>query len=280
VRGKFDTVICNPPYLPNDAADEGAPDPALHGGPKGYEYIVRVLGEVHEKLAPDGQFLFLISSLTKPAVVEKELRRLGFAWEIVAREALFMEELFVYRAVHALGERAERIGEGWRSTVYAIKNGRVAVKRSTPERAHKEGVLLRAANKAGVGPKLLRVRDEDVFMERVHGERLDRWFAREQDVRVVRRAFAQCYALDRAGIRKRELNRPGSNVLVTPQRRVVLLDFERSVFVAPGACAGNVTQFAGWASTVLHVNARAEALAYANNPSLRTYRALLRALGV
>ncbi len=274
LRGKFDTVVCNPPYLPND---EGECDPALHGGLKGYEYIVKVIRDVAQRLSPDGQFLFLISTLTKPKVVEAALLQQGYEWTIVAREKLFMEELIVYRATFILGEPAERIGVGWRSTVYAIDSGRVAVKVSTPTRAHKEGVLLRAANKVGVGPKLIKVKDDRVWMKRIYGERLDEWFAKHKDLRVLSNVLEQCYLLDQAGIRKSELNRPGTNVLVSEQKIVVLLDFERSIFSPK---ASNVAQFASWISARLDINVQAQARAYVKNPSRSNYVVLSMALGL
>jgi release factor glutamine methyltransferase len=270
LRGRFNTVICNPPYLPNDP--EGT-DPALHGGKKGYEYIVRVLKEVSSKLAPGGQFLFLISTLTKPLVVEKALRDNGYEFTIAAREKLFMEELFVYRATLILDRAATLLGEGWRSRVYAV-SPTVAVKVTAPARAHKESVLLRAANKVGVGVRLLRVKGGAVWLRRVHGERFDEYVRRTKDVRVARAALAQCYKLDCAGIRKHELNRPAQNILVTETKRVVFIDFERSIF-APKP--GNVLQLASFLANVFGVDVRAACQAYKANPTKKNYLTIVRA---
>jgi release factor glutamine methyltransferase len=273
IRGRFDTIICNPPYLPND---KEVFDPALHGGVKGYEYTLQVIADAAHKLRPDGQLLLLISTLTKPVVVEAELRRLGYAFTIVAREKLFMEELLVYRATLVLGRPAELLGEGWRSLVYAVSKT-IAVKVMTPERAHKEGVLLRAANKVGVGPKLLKVTGGHVWMRRVYGERFDEFFRRERDMRVAKRVLAQCRALDKAGITKRELQRPAQNILVTRSRSVVFIDFERSVF---SPTPNNVIQFAGFLANVLSLDVQRVAREYKRNSSEQNCRALLRALGL
>jgi release factor glutamine methyltransferase len=277
VRGTFDTIICNPPYLPND--DELF-DPALHGGPKGYEYIVRIIADAAKHIAPNGQFLFLISTLTKPAVVEDALKRNGYVWTIVAREKLFMEELFVYRATLALDRPAVLLGEGWRSAVYGI-DARTAVKITTAVRARKEAQILRAVNKQGIGPTVLRVDDGHLVMRRVTGTPFDETFARSSlalKKKLARALLAQLFKLDTLGIKKHELTRPGANVLVTTSGRVVLLDFERATY---SKRPNNVPQFCAYLEKVLHAEVatvRAACAAYTRAPAAVTYRAVLTSL--
>ena len=68
VHGLFNTIIFNPPYLPQD---KGIEDPALYGGNKGWELSARFLQETSSFLFPDGKILFLFSSLTnKKKIVE------------------------------------------------------------------------------------------------------------------------------------------------------------------------------------------------------------------
>src|SRR5918998_869212 len=38
--GKFDLIVSNPPYLPNDDGDNSSLDPTIHGGPKGIETTI------------------------------------------------------------------------------------------------------------------------------------------------------------------------------------------------------------------------------------------------
>lgn len=90
----FDTIICNPPYLPNEEGDD---HPALYGGPEGWEYIARFLDGAKRHLAPGGMILLLFSSLTNKERVEAELKRNGYAWSEVAIAAHFFEQLHVYR---------------------------------------------------------------------------------------------------------------------------------------------------------------------------------------
>jgi release factor glutamine methyltransferase len=270
---RFDTIACNPPYLPEDFSGDAAAEPALYGGKKGYEYVLRMLEQAKHHLNPDGQILFLISTLTKPAVVEKALREQGYKWELVAEQPLFMEKLFVYRAQLAIGVPAVLVGRGKRSLVY--RSGEFAVKVSTPQRASKEALLLRRANEAGVGPRFERVEGEQLWMEYVEGERFDTHVMRTRDKQAMRELLGQARALDLAGIRKHELHRPQKNVLVN-SRGVVLLDFERSVFADN---PGNVNQLSSWLSQVLGVDVSAVAARYKRGDE-SAYEELLVSLGL
>jgi release factor glutamine methyltransferase len=71
VRGPFDLVLFNPPYLPT-APDERLDDwleYALDGGAGGRETIARFIAGVETVLAPGGRALLLVSSLTGPGEV-------------------------------------------------------------------------------------------------------------------------------------------------------------------------------------------------------------------
>lgn len=269
VRGKFDTIVCNPPYLPDDEET----DLALHGGPKGYEYIVRVLAEAKHYLSPNGQFLFLISTLTKPAVVEKALLENAYVWRIVGREKLFMEELMVYRATLAVGVAAQLAGVGKRSIVYKV--GNKAVKVSTKERAAKEASVLRTVNKKAIGPKVYKVVEDQLWMQYIVGERFDEYVLRTHDAKVVRTLFRQARVLDKLMLNKQEFTRPTKNVLVTKEQKVVLLDFERALYTKRPA---NVAQLGAWAERVLHIQLRDAVRAYSQKPSERSFKVLLELL--
>lgn len=91
---KFDTIICNPPYLPDEEKDY---DPALYGGPQGYEWVVKFLFEAQNYLAPNGQILLLFSSLTNRDRVDLELKMHHYHHEELGQLAEFFERLYVYR---------------------------------------------------------------------------------------------------------------------------------------------------------------------------------------
>lgn len=270
---RFDTIICNPPYLPNDAPDDERADPRLYGGPKGYEYIVALIEQAKHHLTPNGQFLFLISTLTKPLVVEKALRQHGYSWTVVDELPLFMERLLVYRATLVLGEPAELVGRGRRSLVYRVRD--TAVKVSTPQRASKEALLLRKVNAVGIGPRYEKHVGDQLWMEYVEGEPFNDHVQRTRDPVVMRSLLEQARALDELGLRKQELNRPGKNILVTPRGRVVMLDFERSIFQPR---PGNVTQLAAWLALVLRRDCKDVLARYKTEPA--AFNELLESLGV
>jgi len=90
----FDTIISNPPYLPDEEHDH---DVALYGGPGGYEWIIRFLDASLPHLAPGGQMLLLISSLSNKERIDAELKTRHLLFEEIAELAMFFERLFIYR---------------------------------------------------------------------------------------------------------------------------------------------------------------------------------------
>jgi len=93
----FDLIIFNPPYLPVAPREElgGLLDRAWEAGPDGRAVIDRFLSELAWHLTTNGSALFVQSSL---ADVEKTIRApkaSGFQVEVMAREKLWSEELFL-----------------------------------------------------------------------------------------------------------------------------------------------------------------------------------------
>lgn len=94
ITGKFSTIIFNPPYLPNAEPR----DKALDGGPTGLELTERFLRDVKSYLSPNGQILFVQSSITGINRTKQLLLELGYKFEIIASTRIFFEELVVFRA--------------------------------------------------------------------------------------------------------------------------------------------------------------------------------------
>lgn len=92
IRGPFDLVAFNPPYLP--ASDDGADATAWTGGAEGSEVAVRFLQELRSVLARDGRAYLVLSSRNRAG--ESTARR-TFDAEPVARRPGFHEELRVWR---------------------------------------------------------------------------------------------------------------------------------------------------------------------------------------
>ena len=92
VEGKFDWIIFNPPYLPEDSREPEDSKLATTGGKKGDEILKRFLVDAKEYLEEKGKIIVLISSLTGKA---EELFK-DYSWKLLERENLFMENIEVY----------------------------------------------------------------------------------------------------------------------------------------------------------------------------------------
>ena len=95
----FDLVAFNPPYLPTPAEAEWDDwmEHALSGGEDGRRLVDPFLASVPRVLAPGGEALLLISSLTDPDAVRAYAREQGLAVERLASENHPYEELIVLR---------------------------------------------------------------------------------------------------------------------------------------------------------------------------------------
>jgi len=93
VKGKFDTIIFNPPYLPQD---KGIKDVALYGGKEGYELTKRFFEEAGEHIMPNGKILIVFSSHTKKDKVDEAITKNGFKFKEICNQRIFCEDLIVY----------------------------------------------------------------------------------------------------------------------------------------------------------------------------------------
>jgi release factor glutamine methyltransferase len=101
VRGTFDLVLFNPPYLPT-LPEERIDDwfeHALDGGASGRVVIERFAAGVGRILAAEGRILLLISSLTGLESVREVFSSHGFSAGIAAQETVEGEVLYVLRIV-------------------------------------------------------------------------------------------------------------------------------------------------------------------------------------
>ncbi|MFC1686211.1 HemK2/MTQ2 family protein methyltransferase [Nanoarchaeota archaeon] len=93
VKGKFDVIVFNPPYLPKD---KGIDDLALYGGKKGSELIEKFFDKADEHLKQDGFILLLFSSHTNKDKVDKIIRERMYKVKLLNRKHIFFEDLYVY----------------------------------------------------------------------------------------------------------------------------------------------------------------------------------------
>lgn len=99
IRGIFDLVIFNPPYLPTQPEEriDDWLEYALDGGITGREIIERFAEEAGRILAPDGRILLLISSLTGLPETGAIFEKSGYRVFTLAEESLEDEILYVLR---------------------------------------------------------------------------------------------------------------------------------------------------------------------------------------
>jgi release factor glutamine methyltransferase len=92
IKGKFDFIIFNPPYLPEHEHDKILD---TTGGKKGYETILRFLIQAKLHLNKNGKIILLISSHT-PRNKIFELLDSEYKYKKIAEKKLFFEKLEIY----------------------------------------------------------------------------------------------------------------------------------------------------------------------------------------
>jgi release factor glutamine methyltransferase len=93
LKGKYDIIIFNPPYLPLDKKEPKDSQLATTGGKKGNELSIKFLKQAKNYLKDKGIILLVTSSLTKPI----NFRKLGYFSLIVDYETLFFEKIYVWK---------------------------------------------------------------------------------------------------------------------------------------------------------------------------------------
>ena len=99
VRGLFDVILFNAPYLPRaDRFDDGIEALAWCGGKTGRETVSYSIKECADFLAPEGTVALVISSITGLEQVLALLKENSFSPSIAAREKIAFEELYCIHA--------------------------------------------------------------------------------------------------------------------------------------------------------------------------------------
>ncbi len=101
IKGKFDMIVFNPPYLPTSEEERrgGWIDAALDGGHDGRRIIYRFLEDASNCLVENGRILMLLSSLTGIKEVKSKIESLGYAVEEKIQERFMFEHLTVVVAI-------------------------------------------------------------------------------------------------------------------------------------------------------------------------------------
>lgn len=92
IQNKFDIIIFNPPYLPEDSREPEDSRIATTGGEKGSEIILRFLNEAKNYIEKDGKIFLITSDLSE----DIDFNELGYEAKELGCEKLFFERLCVW----------------------------------------------------------------------------------------------------------------------------------------------------------------------------------------
>lgn len=103
IKGKFEIIIFNPPYLPTDESERTNDwiNVALDGGYDGREIIKRFLEGAGDHLVDNGLVLILVSSFTGIEEVKSMMKSLDYDIEEKKKERFSFEELLVIAGAKA-----------------------------------------------------------------------------------------------------------------------------------------------------------------------------------
>lgn len=238
----FDTIIFNPPYLP----DDGNPvDPALIGGQEGNETILAFLDQAVSYLSINGQILLLISTHSKPDVIKERIHAYMLEISSEIDMAFPFETLYAWRITKTSAhKKLERRGihnityadKGRRGVVYTGHKGRkkVAIKLANPKSKAKntikhEAKILKKLNRYGIGPRFITAENEFLVREWAEGDMILDYIANNKKPaikKMLRELFLICAQLDQHHIVKEEMHHPWKHVIIG--KKVYLIDFERA----------------------------------------------------
>ncbi len=98
LKGKYDIIIFNPPYLPEDSREPKDSQLATTGGKKGNEIINRFLSQAKSHLEKNGIIFLITSSLAE----DIDFKKYGYNAKEIGCEKLFFERLCVYKLVRKI----------------------------------------------------------------------------------------------------------------------------------------------------------------------------------
>ena len=99
IRGRFNLILVNPPYLPEKGGTERDPiELAWDGGEDGMRLTERFINEVQDYLEPNGRVLMIQSSLSGYEETVRSLSGRGFQVKTLAEQKLFFETIYLIEA--------------------------------------------------------------------------------------------------------------------------------------------------------------------------------------
>lgn len=255
IKGKFDTIIFNPPYLPQELKLR---DLTIEGGEKGYEIMQKFICEVNKFLSEDGIVLMVFSSLTKKEKVEEFIKNSLLDFKELEKLHIFFEDIYVYllrkndllRQLEKRGiKNVKYLAKGHRGLLFTgfYKNRKAAIKSKNPQstavnRIENEAKWIKLLNRHNIGPRLL-ISNKDYFVYRyIDGDFIIDAIKKSDKIKIkklIRNIFSQMSALDKLKVDKEEMHRPLKHIIIKKDKPY-LIDFERARHAQNPK---NVTQF-------------------------------------
>lgn len=96
IKGTFDVIAFNPPYLPEDEREDKESARITSGGKRGDELLIKFLKQAAGYLKKKGVLLVVVSSLTPRERLLKTLNKNNLAHKVLETCKLFMERLEVW----------------------------------------------------------------------------------------------------------------------------------------------------------------------------------------
>lgn len=94
VKGRFDLIIFNPPYLPEDKREDEESKRLTAGGKKGFEILDKFFSGARNHLEEEGRILIVFSSLTGD--IDSLMKKHNFNFKLLEEKKLFFEKIIVY----------------------------------------------------------------------------------------------------------------------------------------------------------------------------------------
>jgi len=97
IKGKFDLIAFNPPYLPRDKREDKESALTTTGGKNGDELIIKFLKDVKKHINKNGIILLVVSSLTPREKILKILEKNSLEYKVITSQKFFFETLEVWK---------------------------------------------------------------------------------------------------------------------------------------------------------------------------------------
>lgn len=245
IKGRFDTIIFNPPYLPLDKREPIDSQLATTGGKHGYETLAKFVNELNDHLTKNGFALIVFSSLTNKMKIDEFIINSGFEFELLKEQKISFEILYCYKIKRnwllnnlfgkitdikllMKGHRGLIFTGNYHNKKVAIKAQRLELKVRTVDR---EALIIKKLNRYKLAPKIIMKGHNYFIYEYIPGEFIIDYLehsSKSETENLLLEVLRQCRILDKIHITKEEMTNPYKHVIVN--KKVVLVDFERAHF--------------------------------------------------